>query len=273
MNDVCLKKLDIDFIYKFPFCVDEKDTGIGADLARDGSREEDAVRKTVKILKEMETENPVIFEIGANIGYYCMYEALTRPCRIYAIEPVTSNLELCIHNTKTINKVEDILFYELAIGKENGNLKLNIMNDSNAGTMMESENVSGWYQAKMEQNTVKVVEVPTETLDNFSGRLGVVPDFIRLDIEGYETEIFDSGIATLHYMPYASWLFIEMHQSVYKEPRDTSEDLIMKLYGYQFKPWYVDKNFVGNMKLNTVINLPIFNQDKSSPHVFFKKVK
>jgi FkbM family methyltransferase len=164
--------------------IDTKDKGIAVDLFINKEREP-FFRKEFcsNVLKKGQT----VIDIGANIGYYALTEAsiVGVSGRVYAIEPVSKNIELLINNIK-LNNLENINTYQCAIGNYNGNIDIGISEYSN---LCSATNKIG---------ILKYETVPIITLDKFitTNKLEQ-PDVIRMDVEGYETEIIKGAINTL----------------------------------------------------------------------------
>jgi len=62
---------------------------------------------TLRWLDEL-TGNDVLWDIGANIGLYTVYAAVTRRCRVVAFEPLVSNLYALTANVG-INNIQDLV--------------------------------------------------------------------------------------------------------------------------------------------------------------------
>jgi FkbM family methyltransferase len=174
-----IKEIDNNLIL-----IDTKDKGIAVDLFINKKREP-FFRKEFcsNVLKKGQT----VIDIGANIGYYALTEAriVGVSGRVYAIEPVSKNIELLINNIK-LNDLNNINTYQYAIGSYNGNIDIGISEYSNLCSVANKIGV------------LKYETVPIITLDKFitTNKLEQ-PDVIRMDVEGYETEIIKGAVNTL----------------------------------------------------------------------------
>ena len=128
-----------------------------------------------------------ILEAGANIGYYALLEwEIIKPSGIiYAVEPVTLNIENLLDNI-AINKPNNIIPFKLAFGEKEGKATIYLSKKSNWCTLNKN-NVQ--YQTGSETTTLT-------TLDKFLEKKQKI-SFIRMDVEGYEYEILRGGTETL----------------------------------------------------------------------------
>jgi len=138
-------------------------------------------------------------DIGGNIGYYALLESsLVGPeGKVYAVEPVSSNLNILKKNIE-LNGVKNINVFKIAMGKEKKNVEIYVSNQSNRSSFIVR---SGTVYTKKEK-------VEMTTVDDFVSEHKIKPDFIRMDVEGYEKEIIQGMRKTLLDRPK---LFIEIH--------------------------------------------------------------
>ena len=177
--------------------VDTKDAGISVDLYLDGIREPfitEALQHEIK-------RDDVVLDIGANIGYYVLQEAII--CggagKVYAIEPVPANVELLKRNVER-NRFLNVEIYNCAIGNSNRRDVINISPLRNMCSMIKKEG----YREYIGQVPIQVVTVDTFLKDKLK------PDLIRMDVEGYEYEILQ-GMTKLLDNKVPLKLFIEVH--------------------------------------------------------------
>jgi len=177
--------------------LDMGDTGLSSELFLKGIRESKATEEFQKRLRK----GMVIAEIGANIGYYALMEALRigKEGKVYAIEPVAENIELLKKNIEA-NGYENIEVFNKAIGDKNEKKDLLLSRQSNLSSFCEHIDLD---------KTGEKREVELQTLDSFlQGKRK--PDFVRMDVEGYEFEIMQGMKKTLKEAGHLQ-LFIEVH--------------------------------------------------------------
>lgn len=208
-----------------PMLLNLNDVGISRELLVKGIHEKESTRQIQKELRPGMT----IVEVGANIGYYSIIEAkvIGKTGKIYAFEPSSENIQLLRANL-ALNSLNDMVtVIPKAVGAVSGNQKFYIMS---------KRNMSSFYRRKEDEviKLVDTVDVPTVTLDEyFSGKVGF--DYLRMDVEGYETEIIKGmrNMLTSGHGPQG--MFIEVHSQLLNEAGGSCRDFVMELslYGYE----------------------------------------
>ena len=176
--------------------LDLRGKSIHKQLILDGIRE----RKSTGIMQQFIQPDDVILELGANIGYYVLIESgiLSDKGYIYAVEPAPENFELLKRNI-ALNNIENIEASNIAISNETGTAKLYMGIACNLHSLINSSNSSD----------AEYVEVGTDTVDNFLKNRKPIT-FLRMDVEGYETEVIDVMQETFK-SPHFKKLFVEIH--------------------------------------------------------------
>lgn len=176
-----------------------EDEGISKDLITDKIREMESTKEVLNIVNK----GDVILDIGANIGYYALMEArLTgRAGLVYACEPVPENFELLKRNIQ-LNGVTNIEAFNIALGDKNGEVEMYLSQKSNLHSMSLTKNTSSESRIK-----VKLLKV-----DEFLKDKGA-PDFVRMDVEGYENKILQ-GMDKILQSDKLCKLFIEVHFNI-----------------------------------------------------------
>lgn len=173
------------------------DKGISRELALRGIREERGTEIMYEILKT----GQVIVDIGANIGYYVLMESkIVGPTgKIYAIEPVPDNVTMLRKNIE-LNGYDNIEVFCHAMGSSDTVSKIYLSDRCN------------WHSMIQRNDNGTSLEVPVYTLDTFlSNKLQ--PNLVRMDVEGFETEIIKGMVKTLSNTP-ELMLFIELHPHI-----------------------------------------------------------
>ena len=241
------------------------DPGISKDLLERGIREP----VVTKILRQEIKPGDVVIDIGANIGYYALQEArLVGPeGMVYAIEPVVENYELLCKNIE-LNGYTNIKPYLLAIGNRTGKEELHRTKQSNCGVIWGETPRSQRFKRRMKQIGTDVIEVDTMTLDDFIKREGISPpDFIRMDVEGYEVAIIEGMKETLAKARNMK-IEMELHYGHY----DDSE-VITKSLRKIFAAGFHQKHFVADLgtKLRTDVHVLHAPYYRMAPHVLLEK--
>jgi FkbM family methyltransferase len=170
-------------------------------------------------LRRLVREHFLIFDIGANIGYYTVLFSLWTPRgSVVAIEPDPANLPI-LHQNIVRNRLTNITVIDKAIGHHPRTATL--YRDVHTGRTSSLED-GAWRNdgAAVMPSTVDVV-----TLDSLTARFGA-PQVIKCDVEGHEMAVLKGAPETLAYHPV---LVLEVKY----EDREAMTTLLKK-YGYRF---------------------------------------
>jgi FkbM family methyltransferase len=194
--------------------LDTADRGIAVDLFIAKEREKHfATYFRNNILKSGQT----VIDIGANIGYYVLQEASIADF-VYAIEPISKNINLLQRNI-AISNIRNVKVFKTAIGNMTGLVNMGVSHSGN----LCSIRIKGYATEK----------VPITTLDEFVKTHNIQPDVIRMDVEGYCTEIIEGGLKTLRENNVI--ICMELHPVVLSERPDAYLIMIGRLQqlGYE----------------------------------------
>lgn len=153
-------------------------------------------------------KNSVFFDIGTNKGEYAYYaEKLMNPKNIYLFEP-----------EKKLNKQLNAIFSncqvnDLALSDSKGThqFKIPVINGviDNCLSSLEVDN-------KEDNETEAIIyEVKTDTLDNFTKEKNIIPDLIKIDVEGHELSVLKGAENFLS--KHHPTLIIEIEQRHHKD--------------------------------------------------------
>ena len=192
------------------------DVGLSLQLIQHGIREPAATKTIQNIIKS----DWICIDIGANLGYYALLEA--RICKfVYAIEPVKSSFNT-LNKSIELNRYKNIKAYNLAIGSQNGIKDITTSHRNNWATMMDFKIATDKYKQKFNRFYKGIEKVEVVTLDDFmrDNKIGNI-NFIRMDVEGYETEIVKKADYAFSLMPKGAYLVIEVHGGLFKDRKPT----------------------------------------------------
>ncbi len=118
----------------------------------------------------------IIFDLGVNYGIHSMlFSRLTGEAgRVYSFEPLPANIE-DLNNHIAANGIKNIKIEEFAISNKEGSVSFKLSSHGGQGSVIGIGRESG-----------ETLDVKTTTLDKFCRENKVVPDFIKIDIEGAE---------------------------------------------------------------------------------------
>jgi FkbM family methyltransferase len=199
------------------------------DLIQFGGRE----FTSTKLLDALYNTNRklTVLEIGANVGYYALLAAKYGH-KVYASEPEKNNLDLLESNVD-LNGFKNVEVLNYAFGEKEGMGKLYLSDTENYHSML---------------GTGRSCSVPVTTIDAFTEQRNILPDVIRMDVEGYEYNIFKEADITLDAMRPGSVLFVEIH------PDFLSDQQIFEIWDK-----LVDFNFDCVKEIKEGKEIPVFN--------------
>lgn len=169
------------------------------------------------------TKNSVFFDIGTNKGEYAYYvEKLINPKNIYLFEPEKKlNKQLqAIFSNCNVNNIA------LSNSKGTHQFKIPVINGvvDNCLSSLEVDN-------KEDNETEAIIyEVKTDTLDNFAKEKNIIPDLIKIDVEGHELSVLKG--AEKFISKYHPTLIIEIEQRHHKDINIESVFESFKQKGY-----------------------------------------
>lgn len=121
-------------------------------------------------------------DVGANIGSYTVLAGGVCGASVLALEPVPASFECLLDNIR-INRIESLVTAQkLAIGAHPGIIRFTDSLDTVNHVITANDAENG-------------IDVPLETLDGLLQ--GLSPSVIKIDVEGYETEVIHGAMNTL----------------------------------------------------------------------------
>ncbi|MBL8295585.1 MAG: FkbM family methyltransferase [Bryobacterales bacterium] len=136
-----------------------------------------------KLFAGLITPGTVVFDIGANVGFYTLLAArVTGPSgRVYAFEPLPRNVAFLREHLR-MNRVGNVELVESAVSNFDGEGMFFADTDPHMGHL----SLSGKFK------------VPVLQLSNFVEQHGAsAPHLIKIDVEGAEAEVLDGAEALL----------------------------------------------------------------------------
>lgn len=142
------------------------------------------------------SKSSIFFDIGANIGIYSLYATYKYPSLdVYSFEPVLNNYSALQRNVR-LNRSQNIYPFNLALANENklSNLYLSDTRIGNSGAQIDiAVNEKG-----EEYKALRVEKVLSISLDKLIFEYGLpVPTFVKIDVDGHETDILKGMLRAL----------------------------------------------------------------------------
>lgn len=130
-------------------------------------------------------EPRTILDVGANIGEICIYLAVQLPkARVIAFEPGADNLAALRRNiAQQTSPPANLEVIPEAVSDRSGTIDFTV-GAGDLSTVLVEQHADRLARRKRD---VRIMSVPTDTLENYCARLGVEEiDFLKVDIEGGE---------------------------------------------------------------------------------------
>ena len=211
-------------IHDYRMLIDLEDRGISRSLLLFGTREVD--HKV--LLEHIAKPGMMVFDIGANIGYYALMElGLIGPeGRMLAIEPSPSNIALLHRNLALNGEGDRITVLEGAVSDRPGTASFHLSAHSNLGTFHADGSAA--HMLSGEQISVRTYTVPELAAEHGA------PDLIRMDVEGHEVEVIRGMLDAIRSGVMRPTIIFETHLSRYSDEHDMAavlQDLFACGYG------------------------------------------
>ena len=132
----------------------------------------------IELIKNKIKNGDVVFDIGANIGFYTLLFAklVGKEGKVYAFEPEPNNFAL-LKKTIEFNNLKNVILEQKAVSDKNGTNFLVLSKDIGGHKIIN-------YSTP---NSLKVESICLdEYFNNFYGKI----NFIKIDAEGHEGKIF-----------------------------------------------------------------------------------
>jgi FkbM family methyltransferase len=172
-------------------------------------------RIIVELLRQFNLSNYKIIDAGSNVGYTSLYLAQKFPniLRVVAIEPNDENVRILNKNITLNNLDLYIDVQHCALSNDNRKRFIN---------SQESRDKLDWANTTIEKNDGNISAITVrDIIDNESWE---IVDFLKIDIEGYEKELFQAG-NNLDYLDCVRIIAIEVHEDAISK---TEIELILK---------------------------------------------
>jgi FkbM family methyltransferase len=184
---------------------------------------------TLQLFKDAIKPGATVLDIGANIGYFTLAAARQAGShgKVYAFEPGPDNFELLMRNIE-INELTNVTAFRKAVGNESKTVTLTLAEDSDQHSLFVPPMVA----------STGTTPVECVALDDFLG--GLVPDVMKLDVEGNELLALDGMQKTLAKSK-SLVIFAELNPVCLRQASAQPEDLISKLRDLGFKLGVIDE--------------------------------
>ena len=155
-----------------------------------------------------------VFDVGAHIGITTLplAQAVGSGGRVFAVEPSLQNRTFLNRHLEA-NKIENVTVLDCALTDHSGQ----------AVTFFEMKDVSGMNGLLNNRSGMHSIQVSASTLDQVASEFNVVPDLIKIDIEGAELACLKGAINTIQL--YQPEIVLSVHPRQMQEMGNHVEEL------------------------------------------------
>jgi FkbM family methyltransferase len=196
-----------------------------------GAMSEDYDPEAVEFLRKTIGSGSVCYDVGANLGVYVIqFAKMVGPAgKVVAFEPNPDALRMLRHHV-AINHLSNVHIVAAAAGAAPGTADF------------YADNWNGMGRMGAPNQSLKGTErftVPVTTVDEQVAQTGLVPDFMLIDVEGFEFAVLEGARNTL--LKHRPTVVVEMHPSVWASAgtdRNRAESLLrdLRLRAEAFRP-------------------------------------
>lgn len=174
-----------------------------------------------KVFLDYIKDDDIVLDIGAHLGYFtCIAAKLASNGKVHAFEVDPKCLEL-IQSNLDLNNLNNSVINNVAISDKKETIKIKKLDSPNPGLVINSKSKSGF------------IEVESITIDDYISKHNIIPNFIKIDIEGAEAKALN-GMTNLLKQDKLT-LLLEIHVNHLKRYFDTDYKYIIKtLSGHGF---------------------------------------
>ncbi len=200
-------------------------------------RDIDALLKV--IFQQLPNKKIIFFDVGANEGFVtllahsqaqaagCLLEAHCFDPNPYAFARLMQNIHLNSFQTQA---------YQIAVGESSGKQEM----------LFTQETINSTLLSKSAQEVVATEMVEVTTIDQFCVDHDLVPDIMKIDVEGYEPYLLRGAETILrHHKPY---LLVEVNNRMLEEGGNSAEALIVQLRELGYDLYYIDSIIAKRVK-------------------------
>jgi FkbM family methyltransferase len=181
---------------------------------------------------QLAKHSSVILDIGANIGFTSIMACLSNPhSKIVLVEPNPEALSIAAKNLVCNNFAHRCVFYTGLLSDKSGvKVKLYTVGAGAAGSIFRQH-------AHTASQFNSYIWLTTSTIDDVIHELQVMPDFIKIDVEGAESMVLNGAIELAKRKN--SRFVVEMHGSATLPMQTNAQSVLDWCVRTKYKAWYL----------------------------------
>jgi len=178
-------------------------------------------RETAPVVLENIRHSRCFIDVGANCGIYTVLGCTINPdVHVVAVEPVPKVCAALARNVAMNNLDSRVTILNVALSDADGTVPFHEAEDSTMGSLA----VDGYHGQHG-----RLIHVKCRTLDSIVEELGIEPDFLKIDVEGFEHLVLAGGGRVLS--KFRPRIVLEANPG---DPGDAMTQVLSK-YGYGFQ--------------------------------------
>lgn len=183
-------------------------------------------RRSLEICQQAIRPGDTVIEVGGHIGYLSLFfsQLVGELGQVHVFEPGLNNLPYIEQNVRSQHNIRLV---RKAVGNHNGTATFYMENlaGQNNSMVKDFEGLQRNLKNAFD-NGVRITEAQVEVirLDDYAAQAGIIPSFLKIDVEGFEFEVLDGFHETMRHRPV---IFVEVQRQ---------HDLVWKFFeshGYQ----------------------------------------
>jgi FkbM family methyltransferase len=206
------------FIIKFPSAID---------ILLSGGKTHNSEIRLAKFLVTNVLEDSNFVDIGAHFGYYTLLvNTIINKGQIISIDASPSTFEILEQNVRNSTNISS---FNLALTDKNASIDFyEFPTQFSEYNTLEKEQYKNedWYQI-CKVTSAKIV---SKTGDDFLSEISMIPNFIKIDVEGAEDKVINGLVKTLK--TNNPIVIMEFCSSVRNNTNHINADCILKNLGY-----------------------------------------
>ncbi len=178
---------------------------------------------TLNFVLENTKDDSVMYDLGANFGYFSLIMATHTKNNVYAFEAIPKYVDV-IKSNIAINNVKNINVFSLAVSKGEGTIEFSNLEGESGNTYVQDT-------PNYESKRLKKIIVKTNSIDNMvESGLIKPPNLMKIDIEGAEYDALLGSEKTI--TKYKPFIILATHDYHLKGVKDNCLNFL-KEKGYR----------------------------------------